>query len=1657
MKRILLAILLCLAVTSVATELPPGGRLPAGKKPSDTRPLFMSSPKPADLPPELAGTYGERPMLGSVADTFLLGEWDFDDGTSQGWLTEDRTAQNDTFFHITDFSTLSGGTFGNLIPLEGDKSLWCGKEPVSQSPFCDWEVLPGYGHDWDQRFESQTFSGDTVTISYKIFWDVEPGYDYGYCQYLDGSDWIDLPVDDGEGIYGWGDYGIGNRIESFAVVPQGGSTRFRFRFVSDGDWDDEDGLWNTDGALIIDSLTVTEITGLQSSTPMIVGAPAGWSGAGTRIAVSGDHVFVAKGMGGVQSVDVSDPENPVLRGTYDTPGTAYDIAIDGDYAYVADGTTLQVLDISDPDNPSYAGYSSLFMGIAVNGRGIAVLGDRAYVAHSLGIELFNISDPEHPSYAGIIYGPTDATDVTIAGSRAYIAGGSSNMYILDLTNPAAPTLMGNIYWPGTAYSVAVSGNYAYMAAGYQGMAVIDVSDPWAPTLAAGYDTDGQATFIGIRGDSAYVADGPEGLCIVDISDPLNPAAAATLAMPSSAAGIASAGEYTYVVAKYDGPQSVKFVEGTARTVYFEDFEDETEGMLETDDGLWQASVAPPFGNYAALHTGGSVLQEDPCQQNDTYLWGFFDDPASTDYSCGGHPEQGAMPYGPDETGYYLDNILISPLIPLTDSGSSVKLLFSIYRDLPLDNLQFYYWMVRSFDGGCLTRWEPSGFFFYGDEKAWVPASFEIGNNIEPDAVMIQVAVGVIDMCNPWCGYFGTGTCHSHAPLIDDISVIRVDCNGPVFSVRDIDLFQDNFPADGTTTGTARADMAQDLLGPNYSGIHPGDSIVITVSDAEYGLGSYEYRAAVYAYVRRNGNENGCFDLEDPESRFGLGTRFPIFGFDGEYCIFEMDTVFTDDSYTVPVRGRFCFDLNDDVLVPGDTISYFFGAKNANDEWAYSSRSMDGQGSIFTTDDIEEAKMSPFEFCILPVPGHDILYVDGTDDRGGPAQAYFDAAFEEIGVAGRVDRYDVLGPSSNTGNSLASRVVSIDQLSGYDVIIWSSGDLRTGLIGDGPGSPGKALDYALLKGFLERDKASGIYLTGDNIAEEWESLVTPDAASFRSLFMNFDLESGDHRSVGQPESPRLQACGEVFDSSLPPDSVVAFGGCPGINDFDVLEETGSSQAEMMNPAGEKRYILSQRTVNDEDSLAGVILSGFSFHDLRDDFEQFSAGQQARHMQQILEWLLAEDLGEIESPCYQCAIVAFVGTDYPVSDVDVYADHAYLVGGYLSTVDISDPYSPTLLGSELTCYLGAYEIECSGGLAYLAGYPAFQMMGLYCDFWGLNVPCCLCHSGQWDESVPVAYDLDIVDDHVYLAAGDDGLFIMYHEDLHTSFECSSMGGVNGYCCTVDSIGACDADNARGVAVSGDYAFIVDGVGLKIVDVSDPSSPAITLAVPMPGQIPDCIRIKDHYAYVGGLDITVFDISEPDDPEAMQPIGFCEMPDSPNDIVFDQNVAFIAAGSAVVVLDITEPGEPFIRDCCALENVTATGIAVDGGYAYVSYDSVGTGTSGGGLLVMGMQHNYITDSDDPAPRLSSYLSQNFPNPFNPATTIQYGVEKKGPVSLKIYDVSGRLVRTLVNSTMEAGDYRIVWDGRGEGGKNVASGVYFARIETPGFAKTKKLVLLR
>ena len=89
---------------------------------------------------------------------------------------------------------------------------------------------------------------------------------------------------------------------------------------------------------------------------------------------------------------------------------------------------------------------------------------------------------------------------------------------------------------------------------------------------------------------------------------------------------------------------------------------------------------------------------------------------------------------------------------------------------------------------------------------------------------------------------------------------------------------------------------------------------------------------------------------------------------------------------------------------------------------------------------------------------------------------------------------------------------------------------------------------------------------------------------------------------------------------------------------------------------------------------------------------------------------------------------------------------------------------------------------------------------------------------------------------------------------------------------------------------------------------------------------------------------------------------------------------------------------------------------------------------------------------------MSQNVPNPFNLHTTIRYALPQAGTVRLCVYNLLGQRIRTLTDGYRSTGTYSVVWDGKNDSGRDVASGVYVYRLEIEGgIAQTSRMVLLR
>ena len=101
--------------------------------------------------------------------------------------------------------------------------------------------------------------------------------------------------------------------------------------------------------------------------------------------------------------------------------------------------------------------------------------------------------------------------------------------------------------------------------------------------------------------------------------------------------------------------------------------------------------------------------------------------------------------------------------------------------------------------------------------------------------------------------------------------------------------------------------------------------------------------------------------------------------------------------------------------------------------------------------------------------------------------------------------------------------------------------------------------------------------------------------------------------------------------------------------------------------------------------------------------------------------------------------------------------------------------------------------------------------------------------------------------------------------------------------------------------------------------------------------------------------------------------------------------------------------------------------------------------------------TDNNDNEIAEFSILQNNYPNPFNPETTISFNIPRSGIVSLDIFNIRGQKVKTLLNGHQDAGQHNVVWNGRDDNGNGVASGVYLYKMRSGTYTSSKKMILMK
>jgi hypothetical protein len=282
------------------------------------------------------------------------------------------------------------------------------------------------------------------------------------------------------------------------------------------------------------------------------------------VRVKGNLAYVAAGSAGLAIYDVTDPSQPALLGTADTPYFAMDVAVYGTHAYVADWHSpgFCVVDVTDPSAPAVIGSdgntpSPNYWKVAVANH------DTVYVTdHYNGVRVVDVTDPAAPDVVGLIPIGGYVWDLAVVGDYLYVVDDINGLHIFDKSlTTFDPEYLGTCPLPATSAGLDVVGNFAYVACTDAGLQVISLFDRENPTVVGMLDYPDEFTrftAVSVFDDMAVVAttgsaEAKDGLFLVDVSEPKDPRIVNSLGLYfQTPYDVFSTGSHAYLSAKGKG-------------------------------------------------------------------------------------------------------------------------------------------------------------------------------------------------------------------------------------------------------------------------------------------------------------------------------------------------------------------------------------------------------------------------------------------------------------------------------------------------------------------------------------------------------------------------------------------------------------------------------------------------------------------------------------------------------------------------------------------------------------------------------------------------------------------------------------------------------------------------------------------------------------------------------------------------------------------------------------------------------------------------------------------------------------------------------------------------------------------------------------------------
>ena len=417
------------------------------------------------------------------------------------------------------------------------------------------------------------------------------------------------------------------------------------------------------------------------------------------------------------------------------------------------------------------------------------------------------------------------------------------------------------------------------------------------------------------------------------------------------------------------------------------------------------------------------------------------------------------------------------------------------------------------------------------------------------------------------------------------------------------------------------------------------------------------------------------------------------------------------------------------------------------------------------------------------------------------------------------------------------------------------------------------------------------------------------------------------------------------------------------------------------------------------------------------------------------------------------------------ITVVGQHAYVAHGSsgLQIVDVSDADNPIGISSYETVGALDNSIIVQNDIVY-------TMVGLKLGLFDISDKENPKLINSIQANCGLIREIHICNGFAYLA-GEVGIVIINIEDKDNLMITGTYLNLIGKTSSVD--------------VKGSFAYVACRDGFRVLDVSDKAAPREVWFQETPVRASKVI-LHQNYAYlaVTSLGLQVFDISKPDEPVLIAQEN-CKDGSFMLDMHFSEPYLYVAASAGgVQILDVSKPAHPtwiasykggfsrarkvhfsdnyiyitnginglWVIDATLPEQMKEIAHFDVGDYAenvYVSGNMVFLISYGSGLYIL---KNELAGQTVSVPSRIS-LKQNHPNPFNTSTTIRFELSKPSRIKIKIFDINGRELDTLIHNVLyNTGTYEIIWNPG-----SISSGIYIYQLITEGYVEVRKMICIR